>query len=137
MNIVLNWLAILTATISGMVVAGLWYSKIFANTWRKLTGVSEADSKKAGKTPMIILFVSNLLTAIGLNFIISISKTYYNVSYICFALIIGFILWLGFSATTLIQHNTFEQKPSKLTWINNAYQLALFMVMAFVIGLFG
>ena len=40
------------------------------------------------------------------------------------------------SATTLITHNAFEQKPTKLTWINNGYQLVLFLSMSLIIGLF-
>ncbi|MDT7749982.1 MAG: hypothetical protein QOD96_3644 [Pseudonocardiales bacterium] len=42
---------------------------------------------------------------------------------------------LGFSLTTLVQHNAFEQKPARLTVINSAYQLTLFLGMALAIGL--
>ncbi|MEV0671531.1 DUF1761 domain-containing protein [Mycobacterium sp. NPDC050441] len=52
------------------------------------------------------------------------------------ALVVGFAAWRAFSATTLFQHNAFELKPPKLTAINTAYQLALFLAMSFVIGLF-
>jgi len=50
-------------------------------------------------------------------------------------LAVGFVTWLGFSLTTLAQHNAFEQKPARLTVINNAYQLTLFLGMALAIGL--
>lgn len=39
------------------------------------------------------------------------------------------------SASTLLQHNAFELKPAKLTLINTAYQLALFLAMSLAIGL--
>jgi hypothetical protein len=43
--------------------------------------------------------------------------------------------WLAFSATTLLQHNAFELKPPRLTVINSAYQLTLFIAMTLAIGL--
>ena len=36
---------------------------------------------------------------------------------------------------TLAQHNGFEQKPRRLTVLNSAYQLVLFLGMAIPIGL--
>ncbi|MDF3341600.1 DUF1761 domain-containing protein [Mycolicibacterium septicum] len=51
------------------------------------------------------------------------------------ALVVGFAAWLTFSATTLFQRNALELKSPKLTVINTAYQLALFLAMSLVIGL--
>jgi hypothetical protein len=45
------------------------------------------------------------------------------------------VAWLGFSLSTLVQHNGFEQKPGRLTVINSAYQLVLFLGTAAPIGL--
>ena len=133
----INWLAVLLATVAGMACAGLWYTKpLFGSTWRKLTGISEADSRKSGKTPMVIVLFANIFTAIVLTVIISISKAMFKNNSLWLSLFVGFILWLAFSATTLITHNTFEQKPTKLSWINNGYQFVLFISMVLVIGLF-
>ncbi|MEI2650244.1 MAG: DUF1761 domain-containing protein [Dermatophilaceae bacterium] len=49
---------------------------------------------------------------------------------------VGFVAWLTLSASTLLQHNSFEQKPLKLTTINTGYQLALFVAITLVLGLF-
>lgn len=136
MEIELNWLAIAVATIVSMVVSGLWYGKLFVKTWRKLTGVSEVASKNAGKTPMLILLVSNFITSVAMAVAINISEVFFADKSIFAALLVGFVLWLAFSATTLIQHNTFEQKPPKLTWINILYQLVLLVSMALVFGIF-
>lgn len=50
------------------------------------------------------------------------------------ALLAGFAAWLAFSASTLIQHNAFELEPPRLTVLNSAYQLVLFLGMALTIG---
>ncbi len=133
----INWLSIFLATFVGMICAGLWYTKrLFGPLWRQLTGISEADSKKAGNTPMVIVLFSNLITAIVLFAVIDISRKVFNDASLALALLVGFLLWAAFSATTLLTHNSFEQKRPKLTWINIGYQLVLFMSMALVIGLF-
>ena len=116
MEIELNWLAIAVATIVSMVVSGLWYGKLFVKTWRKLTGVSEVASKNAGKTPMLILLVSNFITSVAMAVAINISDVFIADKSIFAALLVGFVLWLAFSARTLIQHNTFEQKPCYINW---------------------
>lgn len=137
MGIDVNWLEVLSATVVGMVCAGLWYTKtLFGPAWRQLTGISEADSQKSGNTPMIIVLFSNIITAIVLVVAISLCKAFFENNSIWLSLLVGFILWFAFSATTLITHNAFEQKPTKLTWINNGYQLVLFLSMSLVIGLF-
>src|SRR2546430_892094 len=114
MEVHTNWLAVLLATIVGMGVAGIWYAKVFASAWRKLTEISEKDSAKAGKTPMLILVAANFITAIVLAAAISVGSTFFNSHSVRLALLVGFVAWLGFSATTLAQHNAFELKPKKL-----------------------
>ncbi len=133
----INWLAVLFATIAGMICAGFWYTKtLFGPTWRQMTGISEADSQKSGNTPMIIVLFVNIITSIVLVVVINVCRVVFVNKTIWLAVLIGFLLWLAFSATTLITHNAFEQKPTKLTLINVGYQLILFISMSLVIGLF-
>ena len=139
MEISINWLAVALSTVVGMAVAMIWYSDwgLFGKAWRRWTGVTEEDSKKAGKTPFVLLLVANAITAIALEIGIAILAGYFKSNSVWLALLVGFAAWLGFSATTLLQHNMFEQKPPRLTLINNGYQLVLFLGMALVVGLLG
>jgi hypothetical protein len=50
------------------------------------------------------------------------------------AILTAFFLWLGFTATRLLVHDLFENRPSKLTVLNAAHELATLVVMAVVIG---
>ena len=63
----LDWLAIVAATVVGMVVAGTWYGKAFTTLWSSLTGVAAADSQKASRRNMTQLLVANGMTAVGLT----------------------------------------------------------------------
>lgn len=138
MNIDINWLAAGVALVASMVLAKTWFTpKTFGNPWRKYTGVTPAASKKAGKKPIILTLFANIVTVIVLAAIINICAVFFQNTSVLFAIFVGFATWLAFSATTLATHNAFEQKPQKLTLINNGYQLVLFVIIAAIIGAFG
>jgi hypothetical protein len=138
MEININWLTVILATLAGMAVAMVWYSNwgLFAKPWEKQTGITREKLRKAqGRKPFIILFVANFAAALVLTIAITVTSKYFNDDSIWLALAVGCAAWLGLSATTLWQHNTFEMKSNRLTAINNGYQLALFLAMALVVGL--
>lgn len=138
MSVHVNWLAVLVAVIVSMVLAKTWFTpKTFGNPWRKYTGITPADSKKAGKKPILLTLLANIVTVVILAALINVCSIFFQDSSILFALLVGFTAWLAFSATTLATHNAFEQKPQKLTLINNGYQLALFLIISFIVGWFG
>lgn len=138
MNIVINWLAIAVALTASMVLAKTWFTpRTFGNQWRAYTGITPADSKSAGKKPIVLTLFANIVTVFALAVAISICFVFFQRSSIWLALSVGFAAWLAFSATTLATHNAFEQKPQKLTLINNGYQLALFLIISIIIGWFG
>ena len=136
MNMEINWLAVVVATILSLVLARTWYrDRVFGGSWRKMTGITPKDSQKAGIRPMAITLVANVITVVVMAVVLSMYAGYSGDKSIVSALMIGFIAWLAFSATTLATHNAFEQKQDKLTSINNGYQLALFLLISAVIGL--
>lgn len=131
----IDWLGAALAVVAGMVVAGVWFSKIgFGIVWWKLTGITPEQSKKASRRNMIQLLIANSVTAAGLAVGIEIASAAFDDYSVWLALLVGLLAWLTFSATTLLQHNAFELKAPKLTLINISYQLVLFLVMALVIG---
>ena len=137
MEISINWLAVALATLAGMIVAAAWYGKLFAAAWEKHTGVSsKALTETYGNKHKLVLLVTNFATALTLAVVVSIVSAYFKDTSVWLALATGFVLWLGLSAATLLQHNTFEMKPRQLTTINNTYQLVLYLGTALVVGLF-
>lgn len=137
-DIHINWVAALVALVASMILAKTWFNdRVFGKPWRKMTGITPADSKKAGKGPIILTLFANIITVWVLAAAVYIGSAFFDNSSVWLAILIGFISWLAFSATTLATHNAFEQKQQKLTAINNGYQLVLFVVIAAIIGLFG
>ncbi|MEV6907433.1 DUF1761 domain-containing protein [Amycolatopsis sp. NPDC051071] len=136
MELNINWLAVVVAAAAGMGIAMVWYGGWpFLGVWRELTGVTEEDSKRAGKAPFAVLLPSILVTALVLAVACSIVSGFFGSDPLWLDLAVGFAIWLGFSLTTLAQHNAFEQKPTRLIVLNNAYQLTLFLGMTLAIGL--
>ncbi|MFE0147639.1 DUF1761 domain-containing protein [Nonomuraea sp. NPDC059007] len=137
MEMGISWPAVVAAIVVGMAIAWVWYSDwgLFGAIWRRLTGISEEDSKRAGKRPFAVLVASIIVTALVLAAACSIVSGFVGSDALWLDVAVGFATWLGFSLTTLTQHNAFEQKPAQLTVINSAYQLTLFLGMALAIGL--
>ena len=131
----MNWLGVVIAIVAGMAVAGVWYGKLFVTAWWNLTGITPEQSKAASRRNMAQLLLANTVTAVGLAVAVEVTFTATGVHSVWLAILVGVVAWLAFSATTLLQHNAFELKPSRLTIINSAYQLTLFLAMALAIGL--
>ncbi|GAC69373.1 DUF1761 domain-containing protein [Gordonia soli] len=137
MELNIDWLAVVIAIVVGMAVAWVWYSDwgLVGSTWRRLTGVTADDSARGGKAPFVILVASIVVTAIALAAASSVAEGFFETDSLWLAVGVGAAAWLGFSLTTLAQHNGFELKPAALTAINSAYQLVLFVGMTVPIGL--
>lgn len=140
MNVDVNWLGVLVASLSGMVVGSVWYSKgVFGVVWAKLAKV-DLDSEKTKKSApraIAIAVLMSVLTAYILAHVAALSKSYFGVSPLEAGLSTAFWLWLGVSATTVFTHDIFEQRPLKLSLLTVGNQLATMMLMGLVIGLFG
>ncbi|MCA0156241.1 DUF1761 domain-containing protein [Tsukamurella sp. M9C] len=137
MDMTISWLAVLAATVVGFVIAFVWYSDwgLVGGTWRKLTGVTKEISAGAGKGPMVIFVASLVLTAIGLAAADSLAAGFFDCDSPWLGVAVGAAAWACFSLSTLAQHNGFEMKPTRLTVINCAYQLVLFVGMGLAVGL--
>lgn len=133
----INWLAVILATVSTMVVGSIWYTpKVFGNYWMRVAKVNPGEAKSAVApilTTLVVSFISAWVLA-GATFL---AFEFYGGSYLVNALLTALILWGGFTAARFITHDVFEGRPAGLTILNCAHELVTFLVMALIIGLFG
>lgn len=138
MSIEVNYVAVLLATLSSMVVGAIWYMpQIFGKSWMKLTKV---DPSKTPSNPLKIYgltLLASFLTAYVLAHTTFIANQVIGSSYMSSAISTAFWLWLGFIASRLLVHDLFEQRPTKLTLLNAGHEFATVMIMALIIGGFG
>ena len=141
MNVDINYLAVLLAAVSSMVVGSLWYMPAtFGKTWMKMTGIKPNRSNMtAGKMAWLYgsVFVASLVTAYVLAHMAFIGNKFFQDSFMTSSLQAGFWLWLGFTAVRIYVHDTFEMRRKKLTLLNAAHELVTIMVMAVIIGAMG
>ncbi|HSX33965.1 MAG TPA: DUF1761 domain-containing protein [Candidatus Saccharimonadales bacterium] len=136
MSVEINWLAVLLAVVAAMVIGTIWYSKnVFGAIWMKLAGLDDTKMRKGMIGPMLIAIFGSLLTAYILAHMAFIAHSFFKNSWFMDSVQTAFWLWLGLSATSLAIHNSFERKPSRLTWLAVGNRFATYIAMGMVIGL--
>jgi hypothetical protein len=138
MEVQINYVGVLAATVVSMAVGFVWYAKpVFGNMWMKMVGLSEKDQQKGAMGAIVQALIAGFLTAYVLAHVTYISQQFFKISYLESALNTGFWLALGISATTVVTHNAFEQRRKKLTLLTVAHQMVTFLAMAVAIGFVG
>ena len=134
----LNWVAILVAAVSTMVVGFLWYSPLlFAKSWMREMGYDPNDKakteemkKSAGKA-YGGSFVASLISAFTLALILHGLRA----EDLHFGIMASFHIWLGFVATVQFTGALFMKQSMKLFAINTGYQLVCYLVMGSILTL--
>jgi hypothetical protein len=132
-----NFLAILVAAISTMVVGFLWYSPLlFAKPWMREMGYDPNDKAKTQEMQKTAgpayagSFVASLLSAFTLALILE----GLHMADVPHGLMVGFHVWLGFVATVQFTGALFMKQSMKLFAMNTGYQLVCFLVMGAILA---
>ena len=138
MEVQVNYLAVVLAMLSSMVVGSIWYAqKVFGNTWARLAKVDLSGNQSDVWKPLVTTAVVSLITAYVLAHVTYLSNQFFQNSFLSAALATAFWAWLGFTAARFITHDAFEGRPTQLTVLNIANELVTFMAMGLVIGVMG
>ena len=140
MDVDINYLAVLLAAASSMVVGSIWYAgPVFGNTWAKLAKVNLKDMTKGNGAMMAMVWavVLSLLTAYVLAHVIFLSFSTFPSTFFEASVTTAFWVWLGFVATRILTHNIFEQKPGMLNLLAVGNEFVTIMLMGLIIGWVG
>lgn len=138
MEVPVNYVAVVAAMVSSLVVGSIWYARsVFGNTWIKLAKIDMDKNGGSVAKPIIVTMVVSLITAYVLAHVSYLSNQYFQNSFLQDALTTAFWMWLGFTAARFITHDAFEGRPTQLTLLNIANEFVTFMAMGLVIGLIG
>lgn len=138
MDVSVNYLAVLLAAISSMIVGSVWYArKVFGDSWAALAGVNMNRTPRRGEMAWLMgsTFVASLVTAYVLAIMAFLANGFFRNSFLQDTLMVGIWLWFGFVATRLYVHDAFEGRRKKLTVLNASHELVTILVMALIIGL--
>jgi hypothetical protein len=138
MEVQVNWIAIIVATLVNLVIGGIWYApKVFGDSWSKIVGLKEEEMKKDAPKAMAGALAMGFILAFVLAHVSYVAAEYFNSSLTMSALNSAFWLWLGVGFTTFVTQGLFERRPLKWTLITSSNLLVTMLAMAWVIGLFG
>jgi ABC-type Fe3+ transport system permease subunit len=138
MEVQINYLAVILAMLSSMVIGSIWYAQgVFGKIWAALAKVDMKKPKNGVWKPIVATMVVSLITAYVLAHVTYLSHQFFHNSFLQDALSTAFWTWLGFTAARFVTHDAFEGRPIKLTALNCAHEFVTLMVMGLVIGLFG
>ncbi len=134
MDISVNLLWVLVATVAGVAIGMAWYSpKLFGNQWMKLSGITPDPADKKGMYQGIAIgFAANFFRAYILAHFVYIVASMDWME----ALVLAFWLWLGFVATTLSNIVAWEGKSWKLFALHGAYHFVSLAAMAIILTYF-
>lgn len=128
-----NFLAVLVAAIAAHIVGFLWYGPLFGKKWMQLTNLTEKDkekSKQKGMAKVIVgSFLGTLVMAGVLAFLVGLAGvTVTN------GLMLGFLTWLGFLATSQMGMVFWENKPWALYALQTGHYLISLLLMGAILG---
>jgi hypothetical protein len=127
-----NWLGIVVAAVVAMIIGFIWYSPaLFGKQWMKLSGVSQSNASKMMKNPvnMIGMFIAVIISALVLQLFIIHSA----ITTVTGGIALGFLVWLGFVATSNFGMAAMSGKPWSLYIIQNVHLLIGLVVMGAIL----
>jgi hypothetical protein len=127
---VVNWYAVLTATVIVFILGGLWYAPHFFGRPGIIAANAEMFGGPARRMDLIIVVAfimiwtqASLLAAIlGPNSDVSLGIK------------VGLMVGLFFVSTALAFHYVFERRPFWHLLINGGFQLVSFAIMGAIVG---
>ncbi|MAZ17651.1 DUF1761 domain-containing protein [Oricola sp.] len=126
-----NYIAILVAAVAAYLAGAIYYGWL-GKTWMKAARIDPAEAKMS--LPLMVTgFVCELVMAWVMAGVIG----HFGDVTISTGLISGFLLWLGFMATTLTVNQRYQGFGWNLTIIDGIHWLIVALLMGGIIGAFG
>ena len=125
----INWISVLSATVSCFLIGGLWYGPLFGTAWMTEFGITPEDLKNrsAFKTFGLSLLLA-FIAAFVLELFIGPNA---NLAY---GAIAGFLASFGWVATYLGMIYLFEIKSLRAYAINAGYCVSSLTIMGVILG---
>ena len=123
----INLLPVIVAAIINMVIGALWYSPlVFGKVWIRSMEKTPEEIKQ-GANPLVYVF--STIASLVFAYVLAHIMKFAFISSFPQGVIIGFWVWLGFVATTVIPGYLYEGRTKLLYLIFMLYQLISICLM--------
>jgi len=131
----INVWAVLVAAVANIAIGFAWYHpSVFGGVWMTLIRVTPEMMEQGQKrmaSSMAIAFVASILIALAFAYLFSALF----LSGIAQAVLLAFVVWLGFFVPTLVDSVLWEQRPWRLFLINTSYRIVGLIAIAIITAL--
>ena len=130
----INYLTVLAATVASMVIGFVWYGSLFGKVWMQIMSFDKKKMEEMKKKGMAMQYIVAFVSTFIMVYILAHFVKYVNATTIADAAQLGFWIWLGFFATTMLGMVLWEGKPLKLYVIHVAHHLVTLIVAAGILA---
>jgi Protein of unknown function (DUF1761) len=126
----INWLAVIACVVSNMIIGSIWYNPaVFYKTWQR--GLGKTGTEGASPAPIMwgLTIVAAFVEAIFVSMLVSFMG-----GTLAAGLQTGFMVWLGFVATTSIVNHLFAGRPWVVWLIETGNHLVSLLAMGAILG---
>ena len=126
-----NWLAVVVSIIANMVIGALWYGPLFGKRWMQELGLTMEDIQSGQMwQPYLIAILNSFLLA----FVLANAVAWTGVSGVAGGLLLGLVMWVGFTGFTFAVNHAFEGRSLPLWIINSGTYLVGLLVMGAILA---
>ncbi len=125
-----NWLAVIACVVASMVIGSIWYNpSVFYKTWWK--GIGKKESERGSSSPVmwILTIVASFVEAVFVAMLVHGMG-----GGLAAGLGTGFMIWLGFVATTSLVNHLFAGRPWVVWFIETGNHLVTLLAMGAILG---
>ena len=131
MALQINWIAVLVVTLIYFAIVFFWYfPKAFGNLWLKLVG-KESEPKSKIIRDTLIMIPTSFITVLIIDIMMDLTGMNDAVS----ALLLTFLLWVGFVGIIGINQNNFNDRGMKLFLIEYMVYLVGFLISGLILAI--
>lgn len=129
----INYWAVLVSGIATFFLGAVWYVALFGNMRTELLGLTEEQIKQ-GEAAMPVTLSVLVLCYIVIAFVMAAMASGWGIESAAQGALLGFLLWLGFSAALGLTGHVNSLNPLGVFLIDAGYQLVFLVMTGAILG---
>jgi len=139
MEIIINYWAVLLATVASIVLGTVWYGPLFGKQWMRMVGIEKpSEITKAVKRQMMksyaIAAIASFVMAYVLAHFLYFSSAVTRVTGVNSGVEAAIWVWLGFVAPVTLGSVLWEDRPWKYWFITAGYYLVSLIITGVILA---
>jgi hypothetical protein len=129
----INYIAVVVCGIVAMGIGALWYSPmLFGKIW--VASIDKTEEELAKDFQPLKAYSVSFLAQLVMAFILALFMKYVNAATPEEGIRLGFMAWIGFTATTMTVNFLFEGKTFKHFLVDSSYHFIVLMLSGLILG---